>query len=167
MHKGVTLSLIGVWILLSLAGKGFRYSAESETASVRGERLAKTFLVERGWLPVQRMPLTHGDTYVATIYAKGDCSQKIAVAVLGAVDEIKDVLFQNFGQDVAFLENGRQSESPWIDLFVSNAYRFLYWKNLNRFVPILAVAPAPSPEASEDACDPPSLREWARISEIP
>lgn len=158
-------------LLAGLTGKALRYFSDAPSKAVRAESAVAAFLAEDGWLPTRRTPLTAGATYSMQLYAKAECGEAMAVAVLGVGEEMTTLLTRRFAGDFAYLVGGRLTDQPPTLDFLIRSLAAGLWLRSEQVLPILVVAPKPLEETESlsqfQECAPPSVRRWGECGQLP
>ena len=148
-------------LLAGLALTGARYSLPDEPLADKTSGAVATMLKGEGWHFAGTRELIAHTGYVVTDFRHPGCQAAVSVALLPGSNEAVAAALEALGPDVAFLHAGKLGPAPPDGLVLDQLSAGALLRRLRlgeRAMPLLAIAPAPRPEAG--LCAPPPIAGW-------
>ena len=155
-------------LIVAVAGTGValkigRYGAGAEDASGSALAHAARVMAAHGWVEAAQTDQSADTLYVQRTFRRAGCAQPVVVAVLAGNAEGAQFFRARHGGDAAFVQDSVVEQPSGLRRQLTGMSREMgrmLGMDLDRPLPVLAIAPAPG--ATADTCNGPPAAAWRR-----
>ena len=151
-------------LLAGLALTGMRYSQPDENLADETAGAVASLLASEGWQFAGTRELIASTGYIVLDFRHPGCKAPVSVALLPGSTEAVAAALDALGPEIGFLHAGKLGPVPPDGMMLDQLSIGALLRRLRlgeRAMPLLAIAPAPRPEAG--LCAPPQAAAWERL----
>jgi len=171
LRLAVIIGGLGLWLAVGLGTKALRYFAHQPSETERIAQALTLLLAGQGWEVRDRdeKGLPHDQAVLETMtFSKPGCQQPLQLNFIWFGDATLQVLRGVAGLDIAFIQDGKITDSPDFDAqrlkISANSLNRLLSRPAYPDVPIIAIYPKNNVQGSP--CSAEIAERWAHLEEL-